>query len=170
MEILALTCPQCGSSAIKLIPERNDLAQCNYCSALFMLPPPSITEEPKLKITEVQEEKEEEEIDMTEVVYPVKPTPPAKPVATFVFAFGLIIVSLICELNELHKWKTDQQQLVGWGTLFLIGVGIFSITYNNMCERQKEYANSEEMQEYTKANKAAFDKSMAQYKRSLKKK
>lgn len=160
MEVLALTCPQCGSSAIKLIPERNDLAQCNYCSALFMLPPPTVTEEPKPEITE-----EQEEVDMTEVVYPVKPTPPSTPVAALVLAFGLIMAGLICGINELAKWKPDHQQLIGWGTLFLMGIGIFSITYYSMCERQKEYTNSVEMQEYIKANKAAFDKAMAQYKR-----
>ncbi|SEW53723.1 hypothetical protein [Chitinophaga arvensicola] len=164
MEILVLTCPQCGSSAVKLLPERNDLAQCNYCSALFILAATSSTEEAKPKITEVKDEKEEEKVDMTEVVYPIKPAPPFAPVIPFILAGCLAIVSGACGINALFQWKPDHQKIAFWGILFLIGAVAFLISLKNINDKQKEYQSSEEMQEYLKQKRAAVDKSWAQFK------
>ncbi len=157
MEMLALTCPQCGSAAVKLIPERHDLAQCNYCSALFMLPSSSTKEEAK-----VQEEEEElEEIDMTEVVYPIKPAPPSNPVMPLILSGGAIILSVICGFQG----ESNAEHIALWGTIFLIGIVGLVVWFNYINDRQKEYENSEEMQQYTKEVKAAVEKSWAQSER-----
>ncbi|RAJ88108.1 hypothetical protein CLV59_101873 [Chitinophaga dinghuensis] len=159
MEMLALTCPQCGSANVKLLPERNDLAQCNYCNSIFMLPPP-VVDEAKPKITEVQEE--EEEVDMTEVVFPIKPTPPSEPVAGLILSGGLTLVSGVCGFNVLLNGKLAPQQIATWGTLFMIGCFALGMVFKSMNEREKEFRNSEEMRTYKKEQRAAWKKSMAQ--------
>ena len=127
-----------------------------------MLPPPSISEEAKPKITDVQEE---EEVDMTEIVYPIKPDPPSDPVVPFILAGGLVIVSGTCGFNEVYKWEPDLQRVAVCGTLCLIGIVALLMVFKIMSERKRKYMNSEEMQEYMKEKRAAVDKSWAQFKR-----
>ncbi|NIG57619.1 hypothetical protein [Chitinophaga sp. Cy-1792] len=159
MEMLALTCPQCGSSDVKLIPERNDLAQCNYCNALFMLPAPPArqAEEPQITATQ-QEEEEEEDVDMTEVVYPVKPAPPFAQGLLFVLAGGWVVASVICGLIAFNQLDPDPEKIAACGGMLLFGLIAFLL----VIDRQVGYEKSEEMKEYIKERRAAVDKSWAQ--------
>ncbi|NIG57618.1 hypothetical protein [Chitinophaga sp. Cy-1792] len=161
MEMLALTCPQCGSSDVKLIPERNDLAQCNYCNALFMLPPPSITEEAKPKTITAAEE----EVDMTEVVYPTEPDHPSFVVFPYVVSVGLILVGLIGEYFTcfIATGKLAANPFFGYLSLILIGMAITGVIMEHNDKKQKQY--TDRMQEYNEALSAANKKKEAQDKR-----
>ncbi|RAJ88107.1 hypothetical protein CLV59_101872 [Chitinophaga dinghuensis] len=159
MEMLALTCPQCGSANVKLLPERNDLAQCNYCNSIFMLPPP-IVDEAKPKITAIQEE--EEEVDMTEVVYPIRPTPPPDSAAGILLSLGVVLVGALCAICEVYEWKPDHQRLVLFGIIIVIGIFALLMVFKYDSQKSKEFEESEEMQTYIKESKAAYEKSMAQ--------
>ncbi|RAJ88110.1 hypothetical protein CLV59_101875 [Chitinophaga dinghuensis] len=160
MEILALTCPQCGSADVKLLPERSDMAQCNRCGALIFIPAAPMGDT-KPKITEVQQE-QELEVEEEEVVYPVKPTPPPMPIGSYILPGGMLIVGLIGILVSSTGGTSAPQSVAVWGILLLIGVVALVRVYKNEGEKQEEYENSEEMQTYIRERDAAVAKSWAQ--------
>ncbi|SJZ67411.1 hypothetical protein SAMN04488128_1011139 [Chitinophaga eiseniae] len=153
MKLLTLTCAQCGSSDIKLVPERNDMASCNYCGALFMISP---KEEIKPEIVQ------EEEVDMSEVVYPVKPEAPT--------TSGLLVLSAIAAAvgafsgynTMMSLGRSDNDLIFIHIILTLAGVAVFLISTNRITSIHKEFQSSKEMREYNQQLKAAVKKQWAQ--------
>lgn len=156
MKLLTLTCAQCGSSDIKLVPGRNDMAGCNYCGALFMISP---KEEIKPEITQ---EEEEEEVDMSEVVYPVKPEAPTTSGLVALAAIA-VVVGGISGFNTIMSLGRSNNDLIFIHIILtLAGVAVFLISTNRITRIHKEFQSSKEMREYNQQLKAAVKKQWAQ--------
>ncbi|SHM09643.1 hypothetical protein SAMN05444266_106348 [Chitinophaga jiangningensis] len=151
MNFPVLTCAQCGSSDVKLMPQRNDLVNCNYCGAIFMIPPPQgeplpqAIEEPEPEVEE--EEKEEEEL----IIPPVPPRPGTTNTEKFVtfilVVIGFIGAYLILNVTGDDTWLYQLIACIG-------GLGICSFILLNLgLEKKRKYESSPEMQEYNRVRR-----------------
>ncbi|MBV7531819.1 hypothetical protein [Chitinophaga sp. sic0106] len=145
MKFPVLTCAQCGSSDVKLMPQRNDLVNCNYCGAIFMIPSPQGELLPQaIEVSETEPDKEEEKL-----VIPPMPARPGttnaeKLVKILLIAIGFIGAYLILSATGDDNWLYQLLACIG-------GLGICSFIFLNLrLAKKRKYENSDEMKEYNR--------------------